>query len=105
MTNQNVIECKTAEDAWFLRESLRKIEGLDVDEEILAKAGPDLRKMVCFVAASATLATTSIVAELSTLGYTEITINGKIVALNIVSLEGAINAKKPEEKHGDKEHR
>lgn len=99
------IECVTAEHAETLREALRKTQGLHVEDEILAKAiGTDLRNLVCLVAATTIAATTSaalILSVLSGLGYNEITINGKVIALNLVSLEGAINAKKTNNDHSD----
>lgn len=104
MTNHIVIECKSAEDAEVLRNALRRICGLEVEEEIFAKAGPDLRKLVCFVAATTAIASASvsaIISELAALGYTEINISGKIVALNLVSLEGVINAKKADNQQAD----
>lgn len=106
MTNHIAIDCKTVKDAELLREALRKVTGLDVADEIFAKAGPDLRTIVCFVVTTATIATISIsviIAELSALGYTDITINGKIVPLNPISLEGSINAKKNNNEHGNNE--
>lgn len=104
MSHPIVLECKTAEDAEILRDALRRIPGLEVEDEILAKSAPDFRKLVCFVAATGVIATVSvsaIIAELSALGYTEIKISGKITPLNFGSIEGAIEAKKPSNDHGN----
>ena len=91
------IECATATDAETLREALRKISGLNVEDELFAKAGEfDVRKLVSFTASTVavTAAIVIILSTLSSLGYNDIKINGKVVALSSISLEGAIEAKK-----------
>jgi len=92
------IECVTTTDAETLREALRKISGLNVEHELFAKAGEfDVKKLVCFTASTVAVSTAAIsiiLSTLSSLGYSDIKINGKVVALSVISLEGAIEAKK-----------
>jgi len=61
----------------------------------MLKAGPrDYKKVVSFIAIAAaiTACAAAIVAELSALGYKNISINGKVVMLSVFSIEGALNA-------------
>jgi len=96
------IECATLEDANALRNSLQRITGLDVEDELFAKGGDfDVRKLVSFTASSVVIfaaASAAIVAALSSLGYVDIKINGKVVVLSVLSVEGALQATKAEVK-------
>lgn len=96
------IECATPEDAHILRNALQSISGLDVEDELFAKGGTfDVRKIVSFTASTVIItaaAGAAIVAALSSLGYTDIKINGKVVVVSVLSIEGALQASKSEVK-------
>lgn len=93
------VECATADAANHLRQALRNVHGVDVEDALFAKGGPfDARTLVGFTVAVGVSAASvaAVIHELSAHGYSEIKINGKVVALSLITLEGALQAKKPE---------
>ena len=93
----NVVECRSEIDADELRSALSNMVGVEVEEKLFAKAGGiDASTLVSFVVASAVTVgavAAAVVAVMSRLKYDDIKINGKIVLANLLSVEGAIEAK------------
>lgn len=102
MNNQIVIECKNRQDARALREALRNVSGLSVEDELFAKGGDfDVGTLVMLIVSTGvvlTVAATTVVAVLSKCGYDKVKIGGKFALLSVLSIQGEMDVKKSESK-------
>lgn len=102
MNNQIVIECKNRQDAAKLREALRHVNDLVVEDELFAKGGEfDAGTLVVLIASTGailTAAASTVVVVLSKCGYDAVKIGGKLTLLSVLSVEGEMEAKKPDAK-------
>lgn len=96
MTNQIIIECKNKHDAELLRDELRSVNGLVVEDEMFAKAGDfDVGTLVVLIVSTGavlTVAASTVVAVLSKCGYDKVKIGGKFTLLTVLSVEGEMEA-------------